>query len=382
MSGTIHLTLKTKCIMNENCRENEIVVISSSTRLSKQQTSWKRSCIIDELHSMCKQELAVGYNCPDHSLLLQKSRSNTASSINAKGTNSVEQSCREKIVAWCYRVIDYFGLRRDTVYVAMSYLDRFTYLHSMERCTYKLAATTALLLAIKIHQPKQINLKHTIKDFSNGQFDYEDVIRMELIMLRSLAWKMHPPSPFDFILRFITLHSFASRRIHEFDLENLKNMAVFFVELSVWDFSLSSMRPSIVAVSATLNAMEHLGLLCQVSCCLEQKVGNDLSDGNKNRGSIMDFVEMMLVTLHVKNCGRDISKVRRRLKRLYEQSEEYMNNIKARHRLEQKQIQVASNFASIYRFSNNGGKVVRHKKKSKDHVRLGDKEIGSPKSIV
>lgn len=324
---------------------------------------------------MCKQELTRSYAYTDS--FLQQS-----SSTGGGGKHVVDDSCREKIVSWCYRVVDYFGLRRDTVYMAMSYLDRFMSMHSMERYTYKLAATTALLLAIKIHQPRQINLKHTIKDFSNGQFDSDDVIRMELIMLRSLSWKLHPPSPSDFILRLISWHSFSQCRIQEFDLENLKNMAIFFVELSVWDYSLSTKKPSIVATCAILNAIEHLGLLSQVTCGLDPKSENDLNDGNRRR-SIIDFVEMLFVTFDLKNCDHVISKARCRLKSLYEQSEEYVNTIKARQKLKQKQIQVASNFASICRVVNNKG-IMRQKKKNKkdDYPRVGINFVGSPTVVL
>mmetsp|Transcript_1298 Transcript_1298/g.2367 ORF Transcript_1298/g.2367 Transcript_1298/m.2367 type:complete len:372 (+) Transcript_1298:380-1495(+) len=371
MSGTIHLTLKTKYIINESCSETDFIAHSLlSTMLNKQQSPWKQSCIIDELQSMCKQELTHGsYNkCPDN--LWQKSPSNNC---QMERKNVVDESCREKIVAWCYRVIDYFGLKRDTVYIAMTYLDRFMSIHSMERYTYKLAATTALLLAIKIHDPKKINLKHTVKEFSNGQFDNNDVVRMELIMLRSLSWKMHPPCPTDFIPRLLSLQPLALERNQGFDVENVKRMAIFFVELSVWDYSLLwTKRPSIVAISAILNAMDHLGLVCQVPYFRQKRHEDDLNDENSR--SIVDFIERMLDTLDLKNHGNAISKTRCRLRRLYEKSAEYTNNVETRRRLQQKQIQVATNFASVCRLS---------KTKAKDHPRLRKEVVvGSPKSIV
>ena len=45
-----------------------------------------------------------------------------------------------------------------------------------------------------------------VKDLSKGDFDMEDVNRMELIVLRTLLWSLNPPTPLSFVKRLINLH--------------------------------------------------------------------------------------------------------------------------------------------------------------------------------
>ena len=71
--------------------------------------------------------------------------------------------CRHNLVDWCYRMIDFCHLSRETVAIAMNFVDRFVtsdqgkgYLinHTM----YQLVAVTALYTAIKIHERQAIEL--------------------------------------------------------------------------------------------------------------------------------------------------------------------------------------------------------------------------------
>lgn len=363
--------------------------------------SWKQihcTTVLDELKSMCRQErTSYQYLFGDDRNTRRKYSKisiNTAAAsekermhgnmhqmemMNTKERkNIVDASCREKIVEWCYRVIDYFGLQRDNVYFAMSYLDRFMSVHGADRHIYKLAATTALLLAVKIHQPKQINLKDKIKDLCNGQFDNNDVMRMELIMLRSLLWKMYPPSPTDYILRLMSLNPFASTRIQEFDVDRVNTLAIYFVELSLWDKSLGMERQYVVAISAILNAMEYLGIIYLHDSRGQHYYGT----GFGNKRSIVDFVEMMFKVLDLKNNGDLITTVRDRLRKLYERSHEYENTAKI---CQHEKYQDASYYHSIRRLSNKD--IIRFRIKGGNHANnLSCDEVNkkgsSPKSIV
>ena len=78
--------------------------------------------------------------------------------------NLVNEICREKMTIWFYQVIDTFKLNRIIANIAMSYLDK--YLGTKEggfvlcdRTEYQKNAMYYLELAVKIHEPKQLNLK-------------------------------------------------------------------------------------------------------------------------------------------------------------------------------------------------------------------------------
>lgn len=76
-------------------------------------------------------------------------------------TADQDEESRIKMSAWCYQVVDFCKFRRETVGIAMSYLDR--YLTSLDdrsavtdRKFYQLVTMTSLYIAIKIHEPLEM----------------------------------------------------------------------------------------------------------------------------------------------------------------------------------------------------------------------------------
>lgn len=353
--------------------------------LACQQPSYKQIMMLDIMQCMRKQE-STSYECPDY---LKKGSTikrlpftgmDTATAYTKPNDKrkAVDESCREKIVEWCFRVVDFFNLDRETVSYAMSYLDRFMAVHFVDRYTYKLASTTALLLAIKLHQPNKVKLNSVVQDLSRGQFNEEDVVRMELIMLRSLAWKLHPPTPANYVLRMIAMNPFSSRRIQEFDVESVQHLAVFFVELSSWDYFFVTQKQSMIALAAIVNAMECLGLFRPLQC---QQTGCGVSAKNS---SIVNYVEMLFDTMNIDCDGLAISECRDRLWNLYHHSEEYANKMKIEQTRRLDRMQAV---ATIHRSTHKRGAIFSHKRREK---KIGytysndvDMEMNeSPKSVV
>ena len=382
LGNRIKLTLQTKYADidaslsqgSKSEREAEVVNNLSGIALVCQQPSYK----LDTLNCMLKQE-STSYKCPDY---LKKGKSIKrlpfTSHIKPKNIRkAVDESCRENIVEWCFRVIDFFNLDRETVSFAMSYIDRFMAVHFVDRYTYKLAATTALLLAIKLHQPNKVNLNSVVEDLSRGQFGEEDVVGMELIMLRSLSWKLHPPTPVNYVLRMIALNPSSSKSIQEFDIEGVKHLAVFFVELSSWDYFFVTQKQSMIALAAIMNAMECLGLFrplqCQQTGCLSRK-----------NSSIFNYVQMLFDTMNIDCDGLAILECRDRLWNSYRHSEEYANKMKIEKTRRLDRMQAV---ATIHRSTHKKGSIFSHKRREQ---KIGytysidmDMEMNeSPKSMV
>ena len=93
------------------------------------------------------------------------------------------------MVLWCYSVIDYVSFNRETVLIAISYLDRFISTRSerarlvvKDRREYQLAAMTSLYMAIKLFEPKKINME-CLAELSRGSYTSSDLSGMEADML-------------------------------------------------------------------------------------------------------------------------------------------------------------------------------------------------------
>ncbi|VVB18223.1 unnamed protein product [Arabis nemorensis] len=116
-------------------------------------------------------------------------------------------SCREEALDWVFRVKSHYGFSSLTALLAVNYFDRF--ITSIKFQTDKpwmsqLVAVSCLSLAAKveeIHVPLLIDLQ---VEEARYVFEAKTIQRMELLILSTLQWRMHPVTPisfFDHIIR-------------------------------------------------------------------------------------------------------------------------------------------------------------------------------------
>lgn len=181
---------------------------------------------------------------------------------------------REKICHWTYSVIDHFELHRETVALSIDLFDRFLATRG-NRCDGSfalLASLTTLYIAIKVHEKKKIKLS-TLTQLSRGQFDPAHIEEMELEILKSLEWLVHPPTVIDFVtifLKFLPPEVDMSVRTDIFDLTQ------YLAELSVCDPFFMEHDSSTVAFAAILNVLKNdIGYDC-VSLTSRERYLRDL----------------------------------------------------------------------------------------------------------
>ena len=153
---------------------------------------------VETIVAMCRQEFA-GYLVVDYI------------SNNVNGAFDIDRDCRKKMVAWSYQVIDFCKFNRETVEIAMSYLDRFLYtptgIHALQdRSVYQLAAMASLYTAVKIHEPEAMD-PALISNLSRGTYAPNEIEEMEFIIIQSLRWRLNPPTTLSFIREFLKLTS-------------------------------------------------------------------------------------------------------------------------------------------------------------------------------
>jgi hypothetical protein len=153
-------------------------------------------------------------------------------------------------------VIDHFDLTREIVGIGMNYVDRYlaaSDARTIAKNDFQLLSMTCLYLSIKLHEAKHIMVPgasssmDTILRLGRGHYTLEQMEEMELKILQRLQWRVHPPTPQDFVREFLTTG----------DLE-VQDLAYFMVELSSMDYFFVTYKPSEIAIAALLNAMERL----------------------------------------------------------------------------------------------------------------------------
>ncbi len=120
------------------------------------------------------------------------------------------------------KVVDYYNFDRETIYIGMSYLERYVIrFNCPSKKEYQLVAIAALYLAVKVHDSSRSNTLDVFVQLAGGKFTAEDIKDMEANILQGLDWKfLNPVTPQACAYHILTLlndsrHNRAMQVIHE-----------------------------------------------------------------------------------------------------------------------------------------------------------------------
>lgn len=238
--------------------------------------------IYDTLKAMCHQE-ACGYIMGDY----MEEHTSPQSPVGVAmplHTEMIDADCRDKMVEWCYQVVDFCKLNRETVEIALSYVDRFMLTPAAtaaknDRDIFQLAFMTCLYTAVKIHEVEAID-PAVISTLSRGKFSPQQVESMEYTILTALKWRMNPPTSLAFVRLFIDL--LPDNILTPQMLQVVSDLTKYQSELSVRDCRFIATQSSVVAFCAFMNSMESVGLdvevLGHVGYMLSQTINVDCND--------------------------------------------------------------------------------------------------------
>jgi Cyclin, N-terminal domain len=171
----------------------------------------------------------------------------------------VDEDCRVRMCEWCYQVVDFCKFRRETVGIGMSYLDR--YLSTPQgiealcnRKIYQLTAMTALYIAIKMHEPLEMETS-LLADLSRGCYTEMEFVGMEQSILTALHFRVNGPTTLGFVQHIMAL---IPRSVHPTVAALLMDYARYQTELAVSEQVFVDVKPSAVALASILNAIEGM----------------------------------------------------------------------------------------------------------------------------
>ncbi|CAB9524248.1 diatom-specific cyclin [Seminavis robusta] len=208
-----------------------------------------RSSIIDTIQAMHRQE-AIGYINGDYL------------NMYSPDLVAVNVDCRTKMAQWCYSVVDFCSFNRETVAIAMSYLDRFLLTPAGlpvlgDTNAFQLAAMTSLYTAVKIHEPEIMGVD-LVSKLSRGQYSPQEIETMEFTILQALGWKVNTPTALSFVRKFLELLPMGT--LEESIAEAAYDLSKFQSELAVGDYNLVPIQASTVAYASIINSLEGLAV--------------------------------------------------------------------------------------------------------------------------
>jgi hypothetical protein len=179
--------------------------------------------------------------------------------LRKKAAKPVDEDCRVKMCEWCYQVVDFCKFRRETVGIGMSYLDRYlcsgTGKKALgDRKEYQLVAMTCLYVAIKLHEPLEMETS-LLADLSRGCYTEMEFANMEQRILLALLWRVNGPTALGFVQQYLL---FFPESVHSAVVLAIWDYARYQTEMAISDHTFVVMKPSITGMAALMNAMEGM----------------------------------------------------------------------------------------------------------------------------
>ncbi|XP_020178035.1 G2/mitotic-specific cyclin C13-1 isoform X1 [Aegilops tauschii subsp. strangulata] len=186
----------------------------------------------------------------------------------------ISATMRGILVDWLVDVVDEFNLLVDTLYLAVSYIDRFLTASVITRDRLQLLGVASLFVAAKyeeIHVPKL----DKFSDITDGTYTNQQVVKMEADILKYLNFQMGSPTIRTFLLRFLI----SCRGGNCASAKRLELMCCYLAELSLLDYDCIRFLPSaIVAACLFLARFTISPKIRPWNLTLQEKTGYKVSD--------------------------------------------------------------------------------------------------------
>jgi hypothetical protein len=172
------------------------------------------------------------------------------SPAHVSNTTFIDATMRSMCVSWMVEVAAEFELSQHTLHLSVASLDRFlSTTRSVPRTQLQLIAVACLLVAAK-HEEEMHPSVADLAAMAAHSFTAEDLVRMEALLLSSLKFCLAPPTSYTFLSVFKGLFSLRPE---------VFSLAAYYLEISMMEYSLLSISPSVLAAGAVVLAAGHYG---------------------------------------------------------------------------------------------------------------------------
>jgi cyclin B len=191
---------------------------------------------------------------PDIYKLLHKEQSNYVVSPGYMDRqNQVNAKMRGILVDWLVSVQQKYKLKSETLFLAVSLLDRHLDKKETPRKHLQLVGVTALLIAAKFEEVYPPQMKDLIY-VTDKAYTSDEIVKMEVLILSTAGFDICTPTAAHFMDRYA--------RVNECN-EMHSHLAQYLLELTLVDYNMVKYSPSHLAAAALL--LSNKLLRCQPS---------------------------------------------------------------------------------------------------------------------
>ncbi|XP_021283658.1 putative cyclin-A3-1 [Herrania umbratica] len=163
-----------------------------------------------------------------------------------KVQKDVTANMRGILVDWLVEVAEEYKLVSDTLYMTISYIDRFLSLNTLNRQRLQLLGVSSMLIASKYEEINPPN----VEDFcyiTDNTYTKDEVVKMEADILKSLKFELGNPTIKTFLRRLTRV----AQEDYKASSLQLEFLGYYLAELSLLDYGCVKFLPSMVAASVT-----------------------------------------------------------------------------------------------------------------------------------
>ena len=211
--------------------------------------------VADSLHTMIQRELTP-HSCSSYDGYLDPS----------DPTITITADDRERLVDWCYGLVEHCQFSTETVASAMEMVDRFLSTPSnsanaarvcdealRDRTKFQLVTVAALYISVKINERVAMS-SDELSAICGHSYTAKEIEDMEHTLLCGLSWRCYTPTAQQVGLSFLSL-IFSQIDIPEAVWSFILDEMTYLIELAVQDYYFSTQRRSTVALAAIINVM-------------------------------------------------------------------------------------------------------------------------------
>lgn len=164
----------------------------------------------------------------------------------------INASMRGILIDWLVEVAEEYKLVPDTLYLTVSYIDRYLSKNVVNRQRLQLLGVTSMLVASKYEEICAPQVEEFCYITDNTYF-CDEVLQMESKVLQHLNFELSTPTVKCFLRRFVRAAQ-VSPEIAQVQFLHLEFLANFLAELTLTEYSFIGYLPSLVAASAVFLA--------------------------------------------------------------------------------------------------------------------------------
>lgn len=123
-------------------------------------------------------------------------------------------------------------------------------------CVWNITQQSCLVIALKGRESMEVNPQFVAETMCEDMYHPEEIVGMEIEILRTLSWFLNGPTPKDFLEHFMELLPADS---NDEVASNLRELACKKLEMSMLDYHLALELPSSLALVSIASLLQDMG---------------------------------------------------------------------------------------------------------------------------